>query len=551
MTNAPRPIHKFAEALENGWATYRARGEFDVFVEFVVLLNGLAEQLHKRHLPGLVRHCQELENTALTLFAEPGMHPVPLDQALSIERKLTVILDGLRQQDAPPSQGGRRCDARQGTPPKVRGQRRLLMISQAGSEPARALAERLEFFGFQTEQAAWNTLFSPEDEAPLAAVFIPDVEGRAYPPDAIKAIVKLRSVFPGTYIYCLGIPLNLQSIILLQRAGADTCLAAGRSSCDLISHVLDLIGRNEQDAYRVLIVEDSATATAHVRRALEQHTIDSHAINDPRQLLEAAAQYRPDVILMDMYMPFCTGVEATSALRQVPEYRALPVIYLSSETDIAQQVEALRLGGDQFLTKPANPIILASVVKTKIERYREMLYTSQHDSLTGLLNHLASKTQVERMALDAAGSELLAVAMLDIDRFKSINDTYGHPVGDQVIRSLGWLLRGRLRSSDLIGRYGGEEFIVALPGVTAEQAFRVLDQVRDDFSRLPHAHAAGVLTATFSCGVAVWGAHDTGASLIAAADDALLEAKRSGRNRVMVSGQVARELLSAPADAVA
>ena len=85
MTNAPRPIHKLAEALENGWAAYRARGEFDVFVEFVVLLNGLAEQLHKRHLPGLVRHCQELENTALTLFAEPGMHPVPLDQALSSE----------------------------------------------------------------------------------------------------------------------------------------------------------------------------------------------------------------------------------------------------------------------------------------------------------------------------------------------------------------------------------------------------------------------------------------------------------------------------------
>jgi PleD family two-component response regulator len=76
---------------------------------------------------------------------------------------------------------------------------------------------------------------------------------------------------------------------------------------------------------------------------------------------------------MDMYMPFCTGVEVTRALRQIPEYQSLPVIYLSSETDIAQQVEALRLGGDQFLTKPINPIILASVVKTKIERYREML----------------------------------------------------------------------------------------------------------------------------------------------------------------------------------
>ncbi len=541
MIDAQKPIHKLAEALEQGWAAYRVRGDFDLFVEFVVLLNGLAEQLHRRHLPGLVRHCQELENTALTLFADPGLHPVPLDQALAIERKLSVILGGLRQQDAPPGQGGRRCDARPGEPPKIRGQRRLLLVSLAGSERARALAERLEFFGFQAEQADWRTAFSVDDESPLAAVFIPDVEGRAYPPEAIKAIVKLRSVFPGTYIYCLGAPLNLQSIILLQRAGADTCLAAGRSSCELISHVLDLIGRNEQEAYRVLIVEDSATATAHVRRALTQHAIDSHAINDPRQLLEAAAQYRPDAILMDMYMPFCTGVEATSALRQVPEYRALPVIYLSSETDIAQQVEALRLGGDQFLTKPANPIILASVVKTKIERYREMLHTSQHDSLTGLLNHIAAKTQVERLALDAAHSGLLAVAMLDIDRFKSINDTYGHPVGDQVIRSLGWLLRGRVRSSDLIGRYGGEEFIVALPGVTAAQAFRLLDQVREDFSRLPHSHATGMLTASFSCGIALWSAQETGAALIAAADEALLDAKRSGRNRVVVSGADAAE----------
>ncbi len=518
---------------------YRARGDFDLFVEFVVLLNGLAEQLHRRHLPGLVRQCQELENAALTLFVEPEMHPVPLDQALAIERKLSPILEGLRLQDAPPGQGGRSSDSRPGLPPKVRGRRRLLLIAQETCSRAQALAQRLEFFGFQADLRPWGSDFSIVGEAPLAAVFIPELEGRAYPPAAIQSIVQMRSAFPATYIYCLGAPVNLQSIILLQRAGADTCLTVGGSGCALISHVLDLIGRQEQDAYRVLIVEDSATATAHVRRALTQHAIESQAINDPRQLLEAAAQYRPDAILMDMYMPFCTGVEATSALRQLPEYRALPVIYLSSETDIAQQVEALRLGGDQFLTKPANPIILASVVKTKIERYREMLHASQHDSLTGLLNHLASKIQVERLALDAAQSGLLTVAMLDIDRFKSINDNYGHPVGDQVIRSLGWLLRGRLRSSDLIGRYGGEEFIVALPGVRPAQAMRLLDQVREDFSRLPHSHAGGLLTASFSCGLAQWTGQETGGALIAAADEALLEAKRSGRNRVVFYGGAA------------
>jgi CheY-like chemotaxis protein len=150
---------------------------------------------------------------------------------------------------------------------------------------------------------------------------------------------------------------------------------------------------------------------------------------------------------MDMYMPFCTGVEVTRALRQIPEYQSLPVIYLSGETDIGQQVEALRLGGDQFLTKPANPIILSAVVKTKIERYRDMLRSGRHDSLTGLLNHSASKEQLAQMLRRTLPAGHLAVAMIDIDRFKSINDNYGHPVGDQVIRSLAWLLRGRLRNS--------------------------------------------------------------------------------------------------------
>jgi diguanylate cyclase (GGDEF)-like protein len=129
----------------------------------------------------------------------------------------------------------------------------------------------------------------------------------------------------------------------------------------------------------------------------------------------------------------------------------------------------------------------------------------------------------------------LTVAMIDIDHFKSINDTYGHPVGDQVIRGLAWLLKGRLRSIDLIGRYGGEEFIVALPEVSVEQAGAVIDRIRGDFSALPHAHPGGALYATFSVGIASYPLADTAAGLTEAADGALLQAKRSGRNCVVKS----------------
>jgi diguanylate cyclase (GGDEF)-like protein len=126
----------------------------------------------------------------------------------------------------------------------------------------------------------------------------------------------------------------------------------------------------------------------------------------------------------------------------------------------------------------------------------------------------------------------LTVAMIDIDHFKSINDTYGHPVGDQVIRGLAWLLKGRLRSIDLIGRYGGEEFMIALPDISQEQAHSVIDRIRLDFSALPHAHPGGALYATFSAGVAAYPIVETAAGLTELADSALLQAKRLGRNRV-------------------
>lgn len=529
MPHIPPSIVMLAATLESRWKHYRAEGKFDLFVEFTLSLNGLTEQLTRRHLPGLVRACQELENTALTLFGDSSMHPIPHDQANAIARQLAIILGELRRHETPAIPTRRQTDELAERDDVCQQARRIMIVSRPDHPTTKTLSEQLGFFGFAPSQVGWGETPSSE-EPPLAFLFIPDQEGRAYPPSAITGIMALRTAFPSSYFYCLSVPSNLQSIVLLQRAGADNCVPLGDTVSDVVSRILDLAHTREQETHRVLIVEDSATAIAHVRRSLSQHGIDSRAINDPRLLLEAAAEYKPDAILMDMHMPFCSGVEVTSALRQVPEYHSLPVIYLSSESDIAQQVEALRLGGDQFLTKPTNPIILAAVVKTKIQRYREMLHSTRHDSLTGLLNHAASKEQVERMMHGAMPGGRLVVAMIDIDRFKSINDRFGHPVGDQVIRSLSWLLRGRLRNTDLIGRYGGEEFIVALPDTELERATILLDQIRQDFSALPHAHAQGSVHATFSCGIAALPYFITPSSIIQAADAALLQAKRNGRN---------------------
>lgn len=535
MPPIAKSILSLAKSLEERWAEYRAGGTSNAFVEFTLALNGLTEQINRLHLLGLVRACQELENTALALFGDDSMHPISREQINAISRQIDVILSELKRQNTPATHIRRKADT-----PEQRGDdwdqpRKVLIISRQNHPWTVALSEQLTFFGFASDCIQWHE--QPAANEPLLAiVFIPDSEGSPYPASNIDSIAQLRGKYPTSFFYCVSVPTNLECIVELQRAGADACVPMGNKVSDVISRILDLVATTEQEVHRVLIVEDSATAIAYIQRSLTQHGIDSRAIRDPRLILEAAVGYHPDAILMDMYMPYCTGVEVTKALRQVPEYQALPVIYLSSETDIAQQVEALRLGGDQFLSKPANPIVLASVVKTKIKRYREMLHAGQHDSLTGLFNHSASKIEIERMLYAASAERPLVIAMLDIDRFKSINDNYGHPVGDQVIRSIAWLLRGRLRNSDLVGRYGGEEFILALPGIGIDRACELIDKVREDFSTMPHAHSLGSLRATFSCGVATFPDYQSVSTLIEAADYALLEAKRSGRNKVLKAG---------------
>jgi len=299
---------------------------------------------------------------------------------------------------------------------------------------------------------------------------------------------------------------------------------------------MELNERQEQEAFRVLIVEDSKTASLLIRRTLEENQIVCEIVNDPRQALNALRQFNPDLILMDMYMPNCTGVEAARIIRQHNEFLSMPIVYLSGETNVALQVDAMRLGGDHFLTKPFNPVFLNTIVKSKIERYRALRRTMYHDSLTGLLNHSSGKNTLD-MVLSGVAHEgsVLSVVMMDIDHFKQVNDTYGHPVGDQVIRSLSWLLKQRLRKHDVICRYGGEEFLITLPHTDAEQAFAIIDRIREDFGQIRHPFGDGHFFATASGGIATYPAHLDGDTLIKAADEALYRAKRGGRNSIQIS----------------
>jgi diguanylate cyclase (GGDEF)-like protein len=530
-----RTLDEHLSTLRKRWDEYRSDGGFEAFVEFTLELNGLAEYLARLRLPGLVRQCEELENAALALFGDPDTHPIAEQSIGALNRQIEGLLGSIltaRRPDSGVSPGA-------GTTTGNRSvewvkPRSIWMVAPTDSAWAAGLAEQLAYYGFRVRQTRWGGAM-PDGEPPFAVLFLPDTDGdgsESVRRVSLEQVSRMRARCPASQLIYIGVPRTLDTMVTLMRAGIDFTVQRDDRMAALLSRILDLVQTREQERYRVLIVEDSRVAVAQIQRALEQRGIHSHAISDPTRMFEVLDDYRPDLVLMDMYMPTCNGVEATRALRQLPAYQAIPIIYLSGETDVGLQVEALRLGGDQFLTKPFNPVLLSATVKTTVERHREMQRASRHDGLTGLLNHTAAKSDLDLRLRALPPDGRMCVAMIDIDNFKLVNDTYGHPVGDQVIRSLAWLLKGRLRGTDLIGRYGGEEFIVATADVGLNKSYAVLDHIRSQFANLPHAHTEGILRVTFSAGVAAYPDFENGRDLIEAADNALLEAKRLGRNRV-------------------
>ncbi|MES3020930.1 MAG: diguanylate cyclase [Pseudomonadota bacterium] len=530
--SSPNSIDDHLYVLRRRWESYVAEGQFDQFIEFTVAVNSLAEYFTRLRMPGLVRLCEGLEVAALNKFGDHTTHPLAQTDIISLTRQIDTLSGAVTiVRPAPPV---RRTDERATPVPIpdidwIKPRSVWIIAAPEKHDMSDALARQLRFFGFLIMELDWEN-DTPPDDMPLAVLFLPAKPTTQ--PMEFTRIAAIRAGCPGSQLFYIGVDSHIEPIVALMRAGIDMTVPAREQPSMVLNHILDLVQTNKQEQYRVLVVEDSRVAVALIERTLGQHGIDTHAISDPGDLLDRLESYKPDLILMDMYMPRFDGVEATRVLRQMAAYGSLPIVYLSGESDVGMQVEALRLGGDQFLIKPFNPVLLAAIVKTKIERFRKIQRSTVLDGLTGLLNHTATKSRLNAMVSQLQPHGTLTVAMIDIDYFKAINDTYGHPVGDQVIRGLAWLLKGRLRSLDLIGRYGGEEFLIALPDVSPEQAYSVIDRIRHDFSAMPHAHPGGALCATFSAGIASFPLRDTSAGLTEEADAVLLMAKRMGRNRV-------------------
>ncbi len=419
---------------------------------------------------------------------------------------------------------------------------RLIFLLEDDVALADELVTYLAYYGYHTRHFEHINNFKQalekvEPIAVISDIMLPD--GNAV---EILENIQRDSSKPLPIIF-ITIVEDMHTRLQAVRAGGFAYFRKPVDPTKVVDTLDSLVNRKDKEPNRVLIVEDSSSLADFYSFILKQAGMETMVINDPMNVMHPLEDFRPDLILMDLYMPGCTGLDLARIIRQQEAFHSIPIVYLSVETNTDIQMEAMRPGGDEFLTKPIKPGHLVSSVNSRIHRARILRSFMVRDSLTGLFNHTLTK---EYLALEVEQARrrnaLLSFAMIDIDNFKSVNDTYGHPVGDQVIRIIAKLINKRMRNTDIIGRYGGEEFAIIMPDTNAESARNILDKLRHDFSQIPHHYGNDEFTVTFSSGVAEFPAFPNAASLCEAADQALYEAKNGGRNKV-VKAETNNELL--------
>lgn len=412
---------------------------------------------------------------------------------------------------------------------------RLVYICDDEALQAEHLGEQLHCFGYQIVLFNNTEDFRQAALKSLPAVAIMDLMFPEGDSAGANVLIDLRVnhgiLFPVVFVSARrDFAARLRAI----RAGGEAYFPKPVKAMDLVVTLDSLTRQSVPEPFRVLVMDDEPEIAQYHSLILENAGMLTRLVHEPENVLDMVNEFKPDLVLMDMYMPKCSGREVAKLIRQIPDFVSLPIVFLSSETDAKKQFSAMEVGAEGFLTKPILPENLVTEVVLRAERMRTLRSLMARDTMTGLFNHTTT-TQLLDSAITAARRQnmSLSFAMIDLDRFKMVNDTYGHPVGDQVLLALARVLQQRLRNSDLVGRYGGEEFAVILNDTALEKAEQAMEQLREDFSKVVFNVGDTSFSCTFSCGVASFPQLDDIESLREAADKALYQAKHAGRNRVV------------------
>ncbi len=294
----------------------------------------------------------------------------------------------------------------------------------------------------------------------------------------------------------------------------------------------------------LFVLDDDPALCRLIQILLKAHHFETVIFHDPKELLKKLHKggVEPAAIISDINMPGMDGLSLREALLREERFRRLPFLFLTSRRAVRDKVQGLETGADAYLTKPIVPEELIATLKNILKRAGDHRALLEIDPLTQSYNRSYLERRLPALLAANRHKSSISCAMIDIDHFKKINDRYGHPTGDLILRGVTEIIRQHIRAADILIRYGGEEFLLVLIGQGATAAFTAVDRIRKIIAAkiFVDATGQGQLRATISSGLSRITPNRTLAQAIQEADRRLYDAKAQGRNQTVKALSCAR-----------
>jgi diguanylate cyclase (GGDEF)-like protein len=316
------------------------------------------------------------------------------------------------------------------------------------------------------------------------------------------------------------------------RAGADRCISLPTTTEEVLGRALELISAEDEEPYRILIVEDDASQALFAESILRKAGMVTHVLGEPIAVLEELDRFQPDLLLMDLNMPGCDGLELTALIREREGYVSTPIVFLSGDPDADRQFAALDAGGDDFLSKPIRPKYLVAAVTNRVRRARAAARRSrerrQRDPSTGL-NERAQLLDALNERFAAAGGQPAQGGVLcaELDDSSSLRQRVGLTAFDSLLAQIGTFIAAHVEHDEMVSRFGNAGFLVLSPQRGEDGLAALAEGLRTQIAR--ERFGADALPVEVSCGVCAFssGLSEAGA-VLAAAERALDSARRDG-----------------------
>jgi len=289
---------------------------------------------------------------------------------------------------------------------------------------------------------------------------------------------------------------------------------------------------------KILVVDDNLNNIRLLTDILEDENFTVYTADNGAAVLAMVHKLKPDVILLDIMMPGLDGFEVCKLLKNDFDIKDIPVIMVTAKTEGIDIKKSLEMGAFDYIKKPIDEIEVIARVQSAIQFKQtqdKLKEIAMKDGLTGLYNHaLLIELFEKEIDKQQRNNGSISFAMIDIDNFKKINDTYGHISGDTVLKELSNILMSSVRGGDIVGRYGGEEFSIVFPGIDEQNAFQLCERIRKEVEDFNFEIGIETVKITISIGInfnELKGIINK-REIIQKADEALYRAKHNGRNRV-------------------